>query len=270
MVMFMKKIIQQYRKISDQSYTTLAGSISFFFIINGGSVLYLILLIGQAFDFNVFRLFQIEHLPQAVQTVLVTLFQSSSGINPNYSIFFIISSIVSSSSLFFHMIRTGELIYHEEREKFSFIRRFLAIILVLIFLVLVVVSLSLLLLGDMFLRHLQHIILINLFRYLMLFLIPFWIILLINLFVTPNKVKIVQVMPGSIFTTLFWFVATYLFSIYLQIFANFKIIYGALTFLIIFMIWVYLMCQGLVIGFIINYEKKRKNLELYNQTKMAN
>jgi membrane protein len=84
----------------------------------------------------------------------------------------------------------------------------------------------------------------------------------INFFITPHQVRFKEIKKGSLFTTLFWFVATLLFNIYLKIFTNYKAIYGAVSFFIIFMIWIYLMAQGLVIGFIINFYEKEKNTKL--------
>ena len=74
-----------------------------------------------------------------------------------------------------------------------------------------------------------------------------------------------EINKGASFTTLFWYVVTIGFTIYLQIFTNYKAIYGALTFFIVFMIWIYLLAQGLIIGIIINYYEKEKNARLLLQ-----
>ena len=67
---------------------------------------------------------------------------------------------------------------------------------------------------------------------------------------------------GALFTTLFWYIITIGFTIYVNIFTNYKAIYGALTFFIVFMIWIYLLAQGLVIGVILNFYEKEKNARL--------
>ena len=74
--------------------------------------------------------------------------------------------------------------------------------------------------------------------------------------------KFKEINKGAIITTMLWYLVTVGFAIYLKIFQGYKAIYGALTFFIVFMIWLYLLAQGLVIGFIYNFYQKEKNTRL--------
>ncbi len=59
-------------------------------------------------------------------------------------------------------------------------------------------------------------------------------------------------MPGTIFTTFGWVAVTYIYSYYVNEFANYTKIYSSFTNVIILMIWLYLISYILVIGLVIN------------------
>ena len=90
-----------------KSYSTLSGSIAFFLIINGGSIAYLILFISNLFNFD----FKIKN--QTIMTFLTNIENKIDYSNDFLTIFFIVTSIYGASSLFFHLLKTGEMIYEE-------------------------------------------------------------------------------------------------------------------------------------------------------------
>ena len=57
---------------------------------------------------------------------------------------------------------------------------------------------------------------------------------------------------GSIFTTIIWTIATAIFSYYLKYFANYNLIYGNLSSIIILMMWIYIISYVFVMGIAIN------------------
>ena len=66
---------------------------------------------------------------------------------------------------------------------------------------------------------------------------------------------------GAIFTTVIWTVATAVFSSYLKHFANYDVIYGNLSSIIILMMWLYIISYVFVMGIAINavvYEERNK------------
>ena len=105
-----------------KSYSTLSGSIAFFLIINGGSLAYLILYISNLFDFK----FEVAN--KTIMTFLSRIENNIDYSNVIFTIFFIATSIYGASSLFFHLLKTGEMIYEEVNDKFTLIKRLTAII----------------------------------------------------------------------------------------------------------------------------------------------
>lgn len=102
----------------------------------------------------------------------------------------------------------------------------------------------------------------NILKFVIILFVPYLIAICINFFVTPHSVKFKEINKGALFTTVFWYLVTIGFALYLKIFTNYKAIYGTLTFFIVFMIWIYLLAQGLMIGIILNYYEKEKNTKI--------
>jgi uncharacterized BrkB/YihY/UPF0761 family membrane protein len=235
-----------------KSYSTLSGSIAFFLIINGGSLAYLILYISNLFDFK----FEVAN--KTIMTFLSRIENNIDYSNVIFTIFFIATSIYGASSLFFHLLKTGEMIYEEVNDKFTLIKRLTAIIFLTATLFIIELFFILIVIGKHFFSNLFW----QILKYIILLFLPYVISICINFFITPHSVKFKEINKGALITTFFWYIITIGFTIYVNIFTNYKAIYGALTFFIVFMIWIYLLAQGLVIGVILNFYEKEKNARL--------
>ena len=249
---FFSKIINIYKILIKKNYSTLSGAIAFFLIINGGSIAYLLLFVSNLLEID---------LPISNQYVLSFLNTIERNVDSRsylYTIFFVFTSIYGASSLFFHLLKTGEMIYEETNGKFTIVKRltaiiFLAAVIFIVEICFVVLVLSKNVLSNIFLK---------IIRYILFALIPLVIVICINFFITPHEVKVKDILKGSIVTTVSWYILTFAFTTYVRVFTNYKAIYGVLTLFIIFMIWLYLIAQGLVVGIIINEKTKTVNLIL--------
>ena len=81
----------------------------------------------------------------------------------------------------------------------------------------------------------------------------FFIFLLIYRFI-PNKDGIIlkNQIPGAIFASISWIIVSYFFSIYIDIYSNFSVIYGSLTAIVLILIWVYTIIYIILLGAEIN------------------
>jgi membrane protein len=69
----------------------------------------------------------------------------------------------------------------------------------------------------------------------------------------PNtKIKIKTIIWGSLFAIAGWFTLSYVFTIFLDNFANYSVVYGSLTTVIILMLWLYFSGIILIVGGEIN------------------
>ena len=68
------------------------------------------------------------------------------------------------------------------------------------------------------------------------------------------KISFAKHLPGGIFTAVGWILFSYIFSVYINNFANYPKIYGSLTVIVLLMLWVYFSMIILLFGAEINVE----------------
>jgi uncharacterized BrkB/YihY/UPF0761 family membrane protein len=103
--------------------------------------------------------------------------------------------------------------------------------------------------------------------YLLLGGVAFFLALLLNIYVCPFKIKVRSFLIGTIVTVALWVVAIIGFSIYLKI-SNVRRLYGALSTIILFLLWLYILMIGFIVGVILNSErilKSNKKKKLRNK-----
>lgn len=84
------------------------------------------------------------------------------------------------------------------------------------------------------------------------FTIFFLFFLLMYMFIPDRKPKVKEEIPGALFTSVLWILFSYLFSIYIDYFSNFSSVYGSLTYIVLFMLWMYVCMNILFLGALIN------------------
>lgn len=103
-------------------------------------------------------------------------------------------------------------------------------------------------------------------HYLLLFVIrsktPIFLVLLIlaftavYTFLPQKKMKFRSQLPGAVFTAVGWLIFSYLFSLYIEYFSKYSVLYGSLTAIILLMLWVFSCVYMLLIGAEINKHKE--------------
>lgn len=252
----MKKILNLYKFIKQYRVSSFASSITFFFIINGGSLFFLL-----ALTLNLFNIEFKDYVLDANQTLKTIILYFETNANLYYRPFYfilIITSLWSSSTLFSHIIETGELIYNKRRKVYPFFYRIISLFLVFIFIILLIIAFITSVLASYFLARFEGMffkIIIQLSLYL---IIPLFVISFFMLFVPPVRQKMAQIKKGLILTMLSFIFITIGFRLYLLIFSRYKAIYGAFTFIIIGMIYLYLLIYCLILGLLVNMLEFRK------------
>lgn len=233
----------------DKKIPTLAGSLAFFLILNGGSFFFLYIILSGFLPISYNELF-LQQIEEGPFKDFLSYFLSYQN-NLSYSLFLILSSIYSASSLYYHLMHIAELVGGQVY-SFTLSKRFLAITLTLIFLFVlhVLTFVSALLVLNFPGAYLQ-IILITL---LLIFLLMIYAVNATAL----KTIKFKRIYKGVIFSNIYFLIFTVGFILYLRLFSNFKIVYGVLSFFIIVMFYLYISCIGLILGIYINC----KNLDV--------
>lgn len=76
--------------------------------------------------------------------------------------------------------------------------------------------------------------------------------LCIYMFLPNEKRKLRNQLPGAIFTAFGWTLASFIFSVYMDIFKGFSNMYGSLTTIVIIMLWLYFCMYVMLLGGEIN------------------
>ncbi len=241
----MKLIKKIYHFVVDAKIPTLSGSICFFLLLNGGSYLFLFVSLSSYFFIDLFPYLETHLEPSLFKDIVLYLFEHNS--NLSISIFLLISSIYSSSSLYYHFMHVCEVITKQPVDD-RFGKRIQALVLVPVVLFLLFLSLGLLSIVQMLLGNIT---------YLFFILISFLFIFLLNK-IALRRYPFQRLKKGIIFSFLYLFFFSFFFVLYLKVFSNFKIVYGLLSFIIIFLFYLYSIIIGIFIGIYINC----KNLEV--------
>lgn len=90
------------------------------------------------------------------------------------------------------------------------------------------------------------------FSKIAIYAVLFVVLLLIYKFIPGHKQKFIMQIPGAVIATWGWFVISAIFSIYLDAFKGFSVMYGSLTTIVLAMMWVYFCVYSILIGAVIN------------------
>ena len=167
------------------------------------------------------------------------------------SVILLATTLYSSTNLFYHMRRSGEIIYDYKRKKGGAVLRLSALALIFVVMLLLLAEAILFLLCNALLRRAFPSFLAQLGIYAILGVLAFFFIVILNLYVCPYRVRFSNVVWGSLLTLLIGGLASFGFTIYLT-FGSVEKLYGAVALFIVFLLWLYVLMICFVTGVIFN------------------
>ncbi|ERJ13029.1 YihY/virulence factor BrkB family protein [Haloplasma contractile] len=259
-----------YKELTQIEIGMLPSYIAYFLLFAFVPTVSIVVQIISLFMFNIEELMaQVEtYMPEYVQTVIKTIIVGSKGQDGRLFTFFNIFLYYLASRGYYAIYNSYAIIYHIECKINPIKDRLLALINTIVITVVLLGVLSLYIFGD----YLFTYVLVDLFNIseyhilfdlltLVLSIIGVIIIVLIVMKSMPNKKQsFKEIYPGAIFTTLGWLIASYLFKVYVDGYANYQNYYGTFTTVIIFLTWLFMISQIAVIGMIMNHV--RENLSM--------
>lgn len=181
-----------------------------------------------------------------------------------------IIALWTSSNAVNVMLKTINKTYSTTKERPFWKNRLLAIGIIILLAITLFISLNLIVFGKIILGFIRSFIDVPwdlhysllLVRWPISFLTLF-IIALIVYYVTPNtddkgKNKLISVIPGSLFFCVFWLLASWLFSLYVENFGRYNETFGILGAFIVLLTWLYLSSFIILTGGAINSEYYEK------------
>nr|MBP3597960.1 YihY/virulence factor BrkB family protein [Eubacterium sp.] len=151
-------------------------------------------------------------------------------------------------------------IYGAGKPRNWFVKRFYSFMYTLAFAIVLLISLIVFVYGSRILATIDSYspietpwyIGISSLRPILGFVIFYLFFLLMYAFLPERKPQIKSETPGAFFTSAMWIIFSYLFSIYIDHFTNYASIYGSFTYIVLFMLWMYVCMNILFIGALIN------------------
>ncbi len=232
-----------YGVLAAHRYSTVAGTLAFFLITSVAPFLFwLTLLFGRA---GGGVLLQTELFGGAGE-LFAFLKDNAEGAAGGASIFFLATTLWSSSGFFYHLRRSGEIVYGSERVQRGWRVRLSALLFTFGVLLFFAVAGALLFAGVAAGRFLSPWVAYPV-RYALVLVVGFFTAWLLNAYICPYRISPADTAVGSAITALLWLAASAAFSVYLA-FTDRERLYGALAFVIVFVLWVYWMMICFVAG----------------------
>lgn len=244
-------MVEEIKYFTDKRFSTLAGTLVYFLLMSVTPFLFWLALIVGEIDLSAFT---DNEIFSAVTPVLGYLQTSAKGATGGAGIILLVTSLWSSTNFFYHLRRSGEIIYDSRMKKGGLSLRFSSLLAVFATIILIAFAAAVPFLGLGVLTTIMPDWLAQSISIVFLTMSAFFIALLLNIFACPYNLGFENTVPGVFLTVALWLVFAVGFTIYLR-FADPQRLYGAIAAVIVFLLWSYLMVNSLVIGIIYN----RKN-----------
>lgn len=255
-----ERIVKNVKYYTDRRFSTIAGTLVYFLLMSiAPFTLWLTLVFG---NINVNPILD-HRLLESVSPFLRTLKSSAESAVSGAGIIFLVTALYSSTNFFYHLRRSGEIIYESESVGGGLKLRLASLGLIAVTIILIALIAAAAVAGSalkgVLLPHIIYEIVFSVFLVALIFAVAF----ILNVFACPFKLKAREAARGSLLTTLLWIIFLVGFGIYSR-FATPERLYGKIASVIIFLIWCYAMMCCFVIGMILNSKilKERKKLPL--------
>lgn len=243
---FFAKIKSGYRKLAERKYSTIAGTLTFFLTMSLAPLIFFgTFVFGRSTAIE-----QILELPLFDWAKDLILFFRDNAENTakGVGLFFILTTVWSSTGFFFHLKKSGEILYGV-RGKHSGKARLHALVMTGLLIVFAVAAVFVLVAGMVVFSRLGPF--FYPLTYMLLFAVGFFAAAFLNLYLCPYRISFRSVALGSAATSAGWLLATIAFSVYFA-FGSKERLYGALSVAICFLLWLYWLMLCFVIGAIFN------------------
>ncbi len=243
-----KKIRKIFRYYADRRFSTIAGTLVYFFLMSiAPFILWLTLLLGSV---NIEQILP-DSLFNSISPFISYLESSAQSAAGGAGIILLITSLYSSTNFFYHLRRSGEIVYGSPRVKEGVKLRIISAVLIVITIIALSLLVPVAISARFILLTFMPEILCDIIAMIFLTVLAFAVALLLNIFACPYKLKPSQALTGSLLTTVLWVIFVLGFAVYVQ-FASPGKLYGAIASVIVFLLWCYFMMCCFVIGMIKN------------------
>lgn len=250
---------RKYDVLARKKYSTLAGTFVYFLVMSVMPFsVWLTILFGRM-NLPVERVLEMPVFA-SVEGVLKFIRREAVLAQKGASIVLLFTSLYSATGLFYHMRRGGEIIYGYTRKKSGWRVRASALLFSFAVMLASALLLAVFAGGAVLFAKLFSGWLLFVCDYFLLLSLSFFLVLMLNAYVCPYKVKIGEIVKGTLFTVAAWAAALAGFAVYLK-FGNTGRLYGAISAAFVFLLWLYVLMTCFVAGVAFNSEEKSLSAE---------
>ena len=259
---YTKKAFKLFNKMEMR---ILPGNIAFFFVLALIPIITTLIAITSYFSISMDTIidFLNQLLPKEASNIIIEVI-SGKGFDGSVGAFNIIALFAASNGTY-AIINASNTLYQVDN-KDILKDRIKSIILLFVLLLLIIFLIIVPMFGGKIISLFGNSILVsqikliyNILKWPITFFLIYMNLKLIYTIAPSKKINSSSTTYGSIFTTIIWTLATAFFSYYLKHFANYNVIYGNLSSIIILMMWLYIISYVFVMGIAINVTNLNEN-----------
>lgn len=252
------------KKIRDDFIAAFSAQAAFFIIISFFPFIMLLLSIVPYFSINKNNTlnFFIQIFPSGVSSLIIMIIEdmydkATSGTLISLTA---LSTLWSAGKGFLAIMKGLNSVYEIQETRHSLLLRAISALYTFIFAIMVITTMLLFVFGNKLLIWIEHkfpvladtALLIISLRTIVGFIILLIFFLLIYVVIPNRKTKIMNELPGAMVCAAGWMAFSYAFSTYIDNYSSFSSMYGSLTAIVLFMLWMYFCMYILFIGAEVN------------------
>lgn len=250
---FYQFVKEKYRLLAFRKYTTLAGTLVFFLIMSIVPLSFWLTLLVGRLPIDTDEILGLSVF-DSVKDILLYVQEEALNATTGASVVLIFTTLYSSTNLFYQIRRSGEIIYDFQKKERGLRLRLSALALLIIVMASVIVVLFAFAIGSILFSRIASRLWEKIADYALLAILSFFLCFLLNMYICPYKAKPIRFLKGTAFTVLAWGITGLGFSVYLKI-SNMRRLYGALSTIIVFLLWLYVLMICFIVGVIFNSEE---------------
>ena len=251
-------------ELSEKRLTTVAGAWVFYFLTSVIPLVFLVITAFGVFGVDI-TLDLVSRLPTEFRSAGEARVSTAQIASKGATLLFILTAIFSCTGLLNQMSKDGDHLYGaKSKVKRGVMRRIFAVLSLSSFFAVFLLAAVLVAFGNEFLNispifFATENLATTIFTFLGIIAASYVIIILLNRFISPVKLKFSQIAVGGFCSLVIVVLGTIGFALYLRFFNSYNAFYGSLAGIVVFLLWAYILMIGLVVGVIVNvkiYDKK--------------
>ena len=250
---FGQYLLNAFSLLNEKKYTTIAGTLVFFFLMSIVPMLFWTTLLLGKLRVGISVTISLPGT-EAVAQLLQYLQQEAQNATSGASVFLLVTSLYSATNLFYQMRKSGEIIYGVPYGRHGLKTRLGALVLLFLVFALIALAAIAFTIVSFFLARVDAGVWETVAKYALLVLLAFLTVIFLNLYICPYRAPVRSFLFGSVFTVAAWAVAILGFAVYLQV-GNLGRLYGTLSAVIVFLLWLYMITVCFVAGVIFNSQR---------------